>query len=162
MYLGQEKAARLGVNQRSGAGKVMPPQYSITPAPSQHNAQVMQMNDTESTPRHPSYRDDQLHKHFKDLRTEVRAHPGAKAALVKVEQRLKYVLRVIETWDASHAERAETLIRLGNLEAANTAACLIFDKALRESILPRAPVTLDTGAAERMAEALELERQVIE
>jgi hypothetical protein len=38
---------------------------------------------------------------------------------------------------------------------------MIFDDALRGDLYLRAPVTPDNGAAERVAEALELEREVL-
>jgi len=109
----------------------------------------------------PIYRDTQLGALLKDLRAAVKPLPSAKIALERVERRLKFVLRVIETWDASHAERAETLIGLGQIEAANTAATMIFDAQLRAGLLARAHISSDSAASDRIAEALELEREVL-
>lgn len=109
----------------------------------------------------PTYRDAPLGGLLKDLRGLVKSQPAAKATLKKIEERLKYVLRVLESWDASHAERAETLIKLGRLEAANSTASLIFDAQLRGDLYRRAPIIRDTDAGQRMAEALELEREVL-
>ncbi|HEU5097591.1 MAG TPA: hypothetical protein VFU22_00995 [Roseiflexaceae bacterium] len=109
-----------------------------------------------------SYRDATLGRLLKELRGSVKTQPAAKALLEKVEKRLRYVLRVLESWDAHHAERAETLIQLGQLTAANGAASLIFEPQLRANLLRRTPVLADTDAGDRMAEALELERLVLE
>ena len=109
----------------------------------------------------PTYRDAPLGGLLKDLRGLVKGQPAAKATLKKAEERLRYVLRVLESWDAHHAERAETLIGLGKLEAANGVASLIFDAQLRGDLYRRSPILLDTGAGERVAEALEMEREVL-
>jgi hypothetical protein len=53
------------------------------------------------------------------------------------------------------------LIGLGKLEAANSTATLIFDAQLRADLYRRSPILLDTGAGERVAEALKLEREVL-
>ena len=108
-----------------------------------------------------SYRDEQLSRLMSDLRAAVKPLPVAKTALDKAEKRLRFVLRVVDGWDAYHAERADTLIRLGQIEAANGAATMIFDAQLRADLLRRTPILLylDTGA--RMAEAMELEREVL-
>jgi hypothetical protein len=108
-----------------------------------------------------SYRDAPLGSLLKDLRGLVKSQPAAKATLEKVEKRLRYVLRVLEGWDAHHAERAETLIRLGQIEAANGAATLIFDTQLRNDLYRRTPILGDTQADDRVAEALEMEREVL-
>jgi hypothetical protein len=108
-----------------------------------------------------SYRDPQLAAQIKDLRAAVKSMPTAKHALEKVEARLKYVLKVVELWDASHAERAATLIRLGQIEAANSAASLIFESGLRSDLLRQAPITQDVGAGDRLAESLEMGREVL-
>jgi hypothetical protein len=107
----------------------------------------------------PTYRDAQLGGFLKELRGLVKSQPAAKATLEKVERRLKFVFRVIESWDAYHAERAETLIGLGRLEAANGAATMIFDAQLRGDLYRRSPILLDTE--DRVAKALELEREVL-
>jgi hypothetical protein len=109
----------------------------------------------------PTYRDAPLGGLLKDLRGLVKSQPAAKATLEKVEKRMRYVLRVLETWDETHAERAETLIGLGRLEAANSTASMIFDAQLRGDLYRRSPILGDTGADERVAEALELEREVL-
>src|SRR5215213_4765734 len=114
---------------------------------------------TPSTP--PTYRDHELGALLKGLRADVKPLPSASLTLQRVEKRLRYVLRVIESWDAYHAERAETLIKLGKFEAANSTATMIFDEDVRAALYWRAPVTLDTGAGERIAEALELEREIL-
>ena len=108
-----------------------------------------------------SYRDAPLGGLLKELRGLVKSQPAAKATLEKVEKRLRYVLRVLDTWDAFHAERAETLIRLGRLEAANSTASMIFDAQLRGDLYRRAPIIGDTGTGARVAEALELEREIL-
>lgn len=109
----------------------------------------------------PSYRDAPLGGLLKDLRGLVKSQPAAKLAVDKMEKRLRYVLRVLESWDAHHAERAEMLIGLGKLEAANGAASMIFDPQLRGDLYQRSPIIRDTGVDDRMAEALELEREVL-
>lgn len=111
--------------------------------------------------RQPSYRDKQLGTLMKELRGAVRSLPLAKQALERVEQRLRYVLRVVELWDHTHAERAELLIRLGNLPAANTAASLVFDEGRRHDLLRQTNIGLDATAADRLAEAVELGREVL-
>jgi hypothetical protein len=112
--------------------------------------------------RQPSYRDTQLGGLMKELRAAVRPYPPAKLALEKVEKRLKFNLRVVQQWDETHAERAELMLRLGNVGAANTEACLIFDEATRHALLRRATIGIDHEADERIAEAVLLEREVIE
>jgi hypothetical protein len=109
----------------------------------------------------PTYRDAQLGGLLKELRGLVKSQPAAKALLEKVEKRLKFVLRVLEGWDAHHAEQAETLIRLGNLPAANSAATLIFEPQLCAGLYRRSPILSDSTADDRMAEAIELEREVL-
>jgi hypothetical protein len=111
--------------------------------------------------RQPIYRDAQLHVLMKTLRAAVRPHPPSRIALDKAEQRLRFVLRVVEQWDASHAARARELIALGCLPAANGAATMIFDRDLRHSLLCRCYIGADAGAVERMEEALELGREVL-
>jgi len=64
-------------------------------------------------------------------------------------------------WDANHAERAETLIRLGRLEATNSAASMIFDAQLRGDLYRRAPIIGDIDAGKRVYKAPELEREVL-
>lgn len=117
---------------------------------------------TEQTPRQPTYPDAELNRHMKDLRACCKPYPRAQAALERTETRLKYILRVLHTWDETHAGRAETLIRLGNPEAAQTAAQMIFDRQLRADLLGRARIGGDPDADERMLEALEMERTVLE
>jgi hypothetical protein len=109
----------------------------------------------------PTYRDAQLGGLLKDVRGLVKNQPATKRALEKVEKRLRYVLRVVESWDAFHAERAEMLIQGGLLEAANGAATLIFDEQTRHDLYRRSPVLRDASADGRVAEALELEREVL-
>jgi hypothetical protein len=107
------------------------------------------------------YRDAQLSAQLKELRAAVKPFAQARAALERVEERLRYVLRMVETWDTSHAERCETLIRLGNLAAANTAASLVFEPGLRTDLLRRCFVGIDHEADDRIAEAIELGREVL-
>jgi hypothetical protein len=107
------------------------------------------------------YSEDYTPSACKDLRGCVRPFPSAKIALEKVEGRLRFVLRVIETWDDSHAKQAKELICLGCLPAANTAASLIFDADLRRSLLAQTPISGDAGAAERIAEATALGREML-
>lgn len=109
----------------------------------------------------PTYRDRQLHDLMKLLRATVRPHPPAKLALEKVEGRLRYILRVVEGWDRLHVERAEQLIALENIPAANSAAWMVFDADLRAALLSRCQIGGDDQAADRMAEAAELEREVL-
>lgn len=116
---------------------------------------------TPETDRAPSYRDAQLTGLMKELRAAVKPLPTAGQALARVEHRLRFVLRVTDLWDKTHAERARTLIQLGNLEAANTSACLIFDAGLRADLLRLAPIKQDTGAGDRLAEAAAMGREVL-
>lgn len=109
----------------------------------------------------PSYRDKELHRLMKELRGEVRTIPKAKKALERAEQRLRYTLRVVELWDDSHAKRARELLRLNCIPAANTHATMVFDPELRASLLQLCSVGLDAAADDRMAEALELGREVL-
>jgi hypothetical protein len=110
----------------------------------------------------PTYRDAHLGGLLKELRGLVKSQPAAKAMLEKVEKRLRYVLRVLESWDAHHAEQAETLIGLGQLAAANSAATLIFEPQLRTDLYRRTLILADSADSDRMAEALELGREVLE
>ena len=113
--------------------------------------------------RHPSYRDSELNKAMKALRASVRGNPDARRCLLAAENRLRFVLRVIEQWDATHARRAEQLIALGNLPAASTAGAMIFDRQLRCSIYDRTTVPLTAQEdAERLAALVELDREVLE
>lgn len=109
----------------------------------------------------PAYRDQQLQHLIKALRAAVRAHPPAKLALKQVEKRLQFLLRVIESWDASHAERAELLIGLGQIAAANSVTQMIFDATLRRRLLARCLIGGDAQAAERMEAAIDAEREVL-
>lgn len=114
------------------------------------------------TERLPSYRDAQLSKLIKELRAAVQPFPRSKAALIRVERRLKFLLRLLDAWDATYAERAETSLQLGNVPAANTAASMIFDTKTRTGLLKRAPIGIDYDAGDRVAENAELEREVLE
>lgn len=109
----------------------------------------------------PIYRDKQLADLLKQLRAAVRPYPGAKIALEKVETRLRYILRVVEGWDRLHLERAEQLIRLGNIPAANSAAWMVFDADLRSTILRRCQIGGDATVEDRLAEAIELGREIL-
>lgn len=113
---------------------------------------------------HPAgYRDSQLAGHMKELRACCKPFPRAKAALERTENRLRYLLRLLQTWDETHERQVETWLRLGNIEAANTSAALIFDPETRLRLLRRAQITPDTeDAADRWAENELMERMVIE
>lgn len=113
--------------------------------------------------RTPTYRDGPLHKLIRQLRADVRTIPHAKKSLEKVEGRLKYILRVLESSDDAHAKRAELFLTLGLIPQANTEASLIWDESTRTTLLDRARIGTDQGGAEdRMVEALEMEREVLE
>lgn len=112
-------------------------------------------------PRQPTYRDAELMRLFKALRATVKPYAGAKAALERVETRLRYVLRIIEQWDKTHSERAEFLIRMGCTEAANTHAAMIFDADVRAALYRRCFVGGDGGAEERVLGNAELDREVL-
>jgi hypothetical protein len=109
--------------------------------------------------RTPSYRDATLHKLMRELRAAVRTTPAAKAALAKVEQRLRYDLKVIDLWDKTHAGRAELFISLGDIPKANTAASLVFDLDRRQALLQRCFIGLDQH--DRIEEAKALGREVL-
>jgi hypothetical protein len=98
---------------------------------------------------------------MKLVRAAVRTQPAAKIALERAEHRLRFVLRVIELWDAGHAKRAEQLVRLGSHSAANTFASLIFDDETRHALLERCFVGGDAGALDRMSANVELSREVL-
>lgn len=108
----------------------------------------------------PTYRDAQLAKSLKTLRADIRTNPNAKRSLEKVEKRLKYLFRVLDLWDSSHAERCELLLRLGNIPAANTSATMIFDAELRARLLSRARIGLDQDTS-AIADALAMDREVL-
>jgi hypothetical protein len=110
----------------------------------------------------PTYRDEQLSKLLGELWGMVKAMPIAKRVLERVERRLKFVFRVIEGWDTHHAEQAETLIQLGQIEAANGAATMIFNVRLRADLYRRTPILADSTAGDRVAEAMDMERLVLE
>jgi hypothetical protein len=112
--------------------------------------------------RQPTYRDKELGTLMKALRDEVRTLPKAKAALVKVEGRLRYVLKVLDLWDQTHAGRAELFLSLGDVPKANTSASLIFDADTRAALLRRAPIGSDRATGERLEENSLLEREVLE
>lgn len=114
-----------------------------------------------NTDRVPSYRDRQLADLITDLRAEVRTVPRAKAALERVEKRLKWSLRLLESWDTTHAERAKMLLGLGKVAAANTEASLIFDDTTRHNLLRQMFIGGDDQADDRAAENAELEREVL-
>ena len=111
--------------------------------------------------REPAYRDAQLHKVMRELRASVKHHPESKKLLATVETRLRHILKVLEQWDAFHAEQAEKLIALGNLPAANVEVTLIFDPDLRAALYPRCYIG-DEDDAERLADAVALDRLVLE
>jgi hypothetical protein len=115
----------------------------------------------QNEPRQPTYRDAELMRLVKALRASVRPFPGARIALERVEGRLRYVLRVVETWDRTHETRARDLIRAGCLSAANTAAGLIFDPETRAGLLRQCFIGGDGGADERMAENMAAGREVL-
>jgi hypothetical protein len=117
--------------------------------------------ESSSPERQPTYRDQALHRLMKELRADVRTNPNARATLTKVEQRLRFVLRVVELWDKSHAARAEELIGLGCLAAASTSAAMIFDPEVRANLYRRTPIGYDNSSEERIADAIELDREVL-
>lgn len=109
----------------------------------------------------PRYRDAQLNALMKDLRRDVRDVPHLRRRLDQVESRLASVLRVVETWDRAHARRAGELLDQGCIAAANTAASMIFDADLRLLWLRQTMIGADDGAAERIAAALDQDREVL-
>lgn len=108
----------------------------------------------------PTYRDAQLHKLMKQLRADVRTNPTAKATLAKIETRLRYVLKVVTSWDHTHAKWAELYINLGDIPKANTAATLVFDDQVRADLLRRCFIGL-TDDSDALAEAVALDREVL-
>ena len=135
------------------------------PAPAESEARPMRTPLTagreEAIASSPAYHDTQLRGLMKELRAAVKPYPHAKIALERVEARLKYTLRVVESWDSAHADKAELLIGLGQIAAANSATQLIFDREKRIALLRRCLIGGDAQAAERMAEAVELDREVL-
>lgn len=112
-------------------------------------------------PHAPTDADAQLRDALKVLRAAVRSNPHAKAALTIVEAHSKHKLKIVNDWDTCHAERAELLIRLGQIAAANSATQMIFNDDRRVALLRRCLIGYDSSATERMAEAVEFEREVI-
>lgn len=112
-------------------------------------------------PKQPTYRDQELMRLMKVLRADVRPFVRARQNLERLEGRLRYVLRVVETWDKTHEARTRELLRLGCLSAANTSASLIFDAETRQALLRSCLIGGDGGAAERIASALEADREVL-
>jgi hypothetical protein len=108
-----------------------------------------------------AYRSHELRKCAKELRAAVRHIPGARLALERFEKRVRFELRVVEAWDDHHAAEAERCLQLGQVARANTMAGLIFDDERRVGLYERCPIGIDDSADEWMAEALELERQVL-
>jgi hypothetical protein len=114
-----------------------------------------------STERTPRYRDRQLAALLKELRAATKPLPKAAHTLERVEGRLVYLLRLLDAWDATHARRADELLRLGRTEAAAQAAALVFDQDTRHALYQRTPLLNDTSAAERIEANAEAEREVL-
>jgi hypothetical protein len=113
----------------------------------------------EQTERQPMYRDQALNKAFRELRATIKTNPAAKLAPGCVEQRLRAVLKVVQSWDDYHAERVELFLRLGDVPEANTAATLLFDSETRTALLARCPIGVDSH--DRLEESDQLERTVL-
>jgi hypothetical protein len=118
--------------------------------------------DAPPTERQPSYVDQQLHACMRALRADVRTIPRAKLSLERAEARLRFILRVVDTWNTYHARRARQLIALGQLEAADSACWMLFDVDLRRELLRQCQTdTTNDAAAERVAENALLGREVL-
>ena len=109
----------------------------------------------------PTYHDPQLASLMRAHRASIRNNPEARKTLALVEFRLKYLLRLLRQWDELHAGRAEQLIRLGNLPAANTAASMIFDDTRRAALYDRTPIGFDQADVDRLIAVIENDRQVL-
>jgi hypothetical protein len=107
------------------------------------------------------FKDAQLNGLLRELRAETKTLPKASRTLERVEGRLVYLLRLLGDWDRTHAARAEELLKLGRTESAAATAALIFSEDVRRALYDRAPLTSDTSAAERYAEAEALGREVV-
>jgi hypothetical protein len=116
--------------------------------------------DAHTSTKAPTYRDRELGALMKELRASVKG-TRAELPLGRAEKRLRYVLSIVESWDKYHVNKAELLISLGMFDAANSEATLIFDANTREALYWRAPVSKDHGAAERLAEIAEMDREVL-
>ena len=99
---------------------------------------------------------------MKALRASVKPNPEARQLLKEAETRLRYILRVIEQSDAAHVDKAELLLSLGNLPAANVEASLIFDAATRTALYERTQIGADEDDADRLAAAAALGREVLQ
>jgi hypothetical protein len=115
-----------------------------------------------SPDRQPIFCDAQLHKLIEALCADVRPHRKARVSLERTEDWLRYRLRVVETWDVTLAERTGTLLPLSNVPAANIAATIIFDQETGLHLPDRAHITQCDDAGDRLAEAPELRREVLE
>lgn len=110
-------------------------------------------------PKAPTYRGE-LATVMKELRASVKG-TRAEIILARAEKQIRYQLRIVEAWDKYHVDKAELLISLGMLDAANSEATLVFDPTIREALYWRAPVSKDHGAAERLAEIAQMGREIL-
>lgn len=116
--------------------------------------------DAHTPPKAAAYRDRELTAAFKELRAVVKGTP-AELPLKRAETRLRAVQRIIEASDDYHVARAEMFLKAGMLDAANSEASLVFDPNVRSALYWRSPISKDHGAAERLAEIAELDREVL-
>lgn len=110
------------------------------------------------------YHDTELSKRLKSLRAAAKPYPVVAAELASLESHLRYLDNVVSAHDALRAAEAELALEIGKYDHAATLATLIWNSATRDSIYSqvhqqRGP--LGDEAAERMAEALEMEREVL-
>lgn len=109
----------------------------------------------------PSYADEQLNKLLRAHRATVKNNPEARKTLASVETRLKYLLRLLAQWDDLHASKAEDMLALGNIPAANTCATMIFDTQRRAALYDRSRIGFDSADDERLAAVATMGREVL-
>ncbi len=117
--------------------------------------------------RQPKYRDSRLNDRCKVLRASVKGFPTQERDVSRLEERLVYLDGLIGMWDDRWAKQALTEYRRGAIDASGLSAMNIFDDERRFALLRRlqpadALFVVDPSTADRVAEAVELEREVLQ
>lgn len=102
------------------------------------------------------FRDPQAAKALDKLRAELRKHQWADTAVAHLDmlvERLGYIEQIGAQWDATHAQQAETYLRLGHLDQASSAAMNVFDADVKKDLLKRIHAAAAPAAAPAPAAA---------
>ena len=108
-----------------------------------------------------TYHDPRLNAQMKSTRAAVKGHAPAERELARLEDLLRGYDRVMKHYDARYALQAEQALADNNHPSASTAAWLIWSSDVRESILARVRLPMDSNYSDRLADNALLGREVL-